>query len=78
MADVKPTGSGEASVEGRVTDAATGELLAAGVDRRIADRNIEDSFNTWKDLTTLTETWAKDFAYRLCKMRGATNCVSPF
>lgn len=78
MVGGKPSFAGEVSVEAKVTDASTGELLGAGVDRRIADKSLKSSMDTWAALSDVTETWSKMFAYRLCKERGRTNCVSPF
>jgi hypothetical protein len=73
----KPSFAGDISVEARVTDARSGELLAAGVDRRIAEKNIVAAMDTWNGVTKVTEIWSKIFAYRLCKTRGAENCVAP-
>jgi len=74
----KPPFSGEVSVEMRATDSQSGELLAAGVDRRIADKSLKTAIGTWDALTKVTETWSKMFAFRLCKEQGRNDCVSPF
>jgi hypothetical protein len=66
----KPSFTGEASVEAKVIDANTGELLGAGVDRRIADRNLETAMDTWDAVTRVEEIWAKMLGYRLCKARA--------
>jgi hypothetical protein len=73
----KPVFAGEAAVEVKVTDASTGELLGAAVDRRIADRNLETAMNTWDAVTKVEEIWAKLFAYRLCVLRGEKDCLAP-
>jgi Protein of unknown function (DUF3313) len=75
FATKKPSFAGDMSVESRVTDASTGELIAAAVDRRIAAKSIATAFSTWKQLTEITETWAEMFAYRLCMEQGGTDCV---
>ncbi len=77
MVGAKPSFSGEVSVEARITDANSGELLGAGVDRRIAEQEIGDVVNTWDNLTAVTETWSQMFAYRLCMLRGGMDCVKP-
>lgn len=71
----KPAFSGEASIEGKMSDARTGELLGAVVDRRIADKNLETSINTWDAFHKVLEIWSNIFAYRLCELRGAKDCV---
>ena len=73
----KPAFAGEASVEAKIIDASTGELLGAGVDRRIADKNIETAMNTWDAVTKVEQIWAKILAYRLCQARGAKDCLPP-
>jgi hypothetical protein len=77
MVGAKPSFSGQVSVEVKITDAASGELLGAAVDRRIAEQKIGDVVNTWDNLTNVTETWSQMFAYRLCTERGGTDCVKP-
>jgi len=77
MVGAKPAFSGEVSVETEVTDAKSGELLGAGVDRRIANKSLATSVNTWGALTKVTETWSEMFAYRLCMERQGTDCVKP-
>jgi hypothetical protein len=77
MVGAKPSFSGELSVETKANDATTGELLGAGVDRRLAGKSLKTASDTWGALNNVTETWAKMFSYRLCKEKGATNCVSP-
>jgi len=73
----KPAFSGEASVEAKIIDASTGELLGAGVDRRIADKSIATAMDTWDAVTKVEQIWAKMLAYRMCKARGAKNCLLP-
>ncbi len=77
MTGAKPLFAGDVSIEGKVTDATTGKLLIAGVDRRIADKSLKAAMDTWAALSNVTATWSKLLAYRLCKDRGATNCVWP-
>lgn len=61
----------------KVTDATTGKLLIAGVDRRIADKSLKTAMDTWAAVSNVTAIWSKLLRYRLCKERGATNCVWP-
>ncbi len=55
--------------EAEVTDANTGELLAAGVDKRTAGKSLITAADTWGALNNVTDHWSKMFAYRLCKER---------
>lgn len=69
---------GEASVEFKVRDAATGELLGAGVDRRVGGKTLDaQSFNSWGDVYETLEFWAKLARFRLCRARGESDCVLP-
>ncbi len=73
----KPAFVGEVSAEGKVTDARTGELLIAGVDRRVGGNEIEASVDNWDDVNKIMEIWSKLFRFRLCKLRGGKDCLSP-
>jgi len=69
---------GKASVEAKMTDAKTGELLMAGIDRRAGSKNVKGSFNTWNNVEEVNLYWAHQVSYRLCKLRGMTlDCVPP-
>jgi hypothetical protein len=68
---------GKASVEVEVTDSQTGELLAAGVDRRGGGKYAWKALNRWEDAEQAWTYWAKKARYRLCLLRGNTNCVLP-
>lgn len=68
---------GKASVEVEVTDSQTGELLAAGVDRRGGGKYAWKPINRWVDVEEAYSYWAKKFAWRACTLRGAVNCEMP-
>lgn len=68
---------GEASAEAKFTDAQTGELLGAGVDRRAGGKTLEKGFSSWADVEGAYQYWAERVRYRLCKERGGANCVAP-
>lgn len=69
---------GKASVEAKMTDAQTGELLMAGIDRRAGSKNVKGSFNTWNDVVEVNLYWAHQVNNRLCQLRGMTlDCVPP-
>ncbi len=65
-------------MEGKLSDAETGRVLAAVVDRRVGGKKLEaEAFDTWGDVNEILEFWAKLARFRLCEARGSTNCVSP-
>ena len=80
----KPPFVGEASVEYKITDAGTSELLTAGADRRVgADTLIsrgavnKEYLNSWGDVKYILEYWTDDFVYRMCLLRGGAECAKP-
>lgn len=76
MMGAKPSFSGEMGVETKITDATTGELLGAGVDKRTAGKSLITATDTWGALNKVTEHWSQMFAYRLCKERVASSGMS--
>ncbi len=74
----KPLFVGEASVEAKILDAQTGEVLAASADRRVGKKRLDaDSFNSWDDVNKTLEYWAELARYRLCVQRGDAHCTAP-
>lgn len=56
-----------AALEGELTDAASGALIAMGVDRRRSQ-----SLQTWADVRAAADRWAAWFESRLERARGAS------
>ncbi|GAB4343875.1 MAG: DUF3313 domain-containing protein [Candidatus Abyssubacteria bacterium] len=73
----KPVGVGEATAEMKITDASTGELIGAAVDRRVGGKNPDGIIDTWADANAAMEYWAKRLRYVLCLERGGIDCVAP-
>lgn len=75
----KPAFTGEAVIEAKVTDAQTGEVLRAGVDRRVGKKKLSsESFNSWADVYDALKYWAENGRYQLCKARGVRpDCPKP-
>jgi hypothetical protein len=65
---------GKASAEVEVTDSQSGELLAAGVDRRGGGKYAWKPLNRWEDVVQAYGYWAKKIRWRACMMRGDTGC----
>jgi hypothetical protein len=79
IATGKPAFTGEAAIEWKITDAQSGEVFAAGVDRRVGKKKLEaDSFNSWADVYDALKYWAGQARFRLCQERGQrTDCPKP-
>jgi hypothetical protein len=73
----KQSGVGEVSMEMKATDAMTGEILGAVVDRRVGGSNLEGVSNTWADADAGLEWWAKRARYFLCVARAGEGCEKP-
>jgi len=73
----KPGFVGEASVEAKITDAQSRELLAAAVDRRAGTKNIKGVTNSWNDVEQAYQYWADKVRCRLCELRGGADCIEP-
>ncbi|SDZ07488.1 DUF3313 domain-containing protein [Nitrosomonas sp. Nm33] len=68
---------GKASIEMEATDSQTGELLAAGVDRRGGGKYAWKSLSQWEDVEQAFTYWAKKIRWRACEMRGDAMCEKP-
>ncbi|MDD5411948.1 MAG: DUF3313 domain-containing protein [Methylobacter sp.] len=56
---------GKASAEVEITDAITGERIAAAVDHRVGEKSITGITSKWDDVDRAFDFWAKRMAYRL-------------
>jgi hypothetical protein len=70
----KPIGVGEITAEARITDASTGELLGAALDKRVGGKQLRGVFSSWQDADSALQFWAELMRYRLCQFRGAAEC----
>ena len=78
VATGKPAFKGEAVIEAKVTDSQTGEVLRAGVDRRVGGKKLSaESFNSWADVYESLRFWAENGRYQLCKARHSSDCPKP-
>jgi len=69
--------TGSASVEMKTTDAESGALLVAAVDRRGGTKSLSGVTNEWHDVEEAYRFWAEKVRYRFCQWRGGMNCVEP-
>jgi hypothetical protein len=65
---------GTVSVEAKVTDSQSGELLGAAVDRRGGGKYVTKGFQKWADVEEAFTYWAKQLRWRLCLGRGVPGC----
>ena len=73
-----PGFTGKFAIEFKVTDATSGKLLAAGIDKRAGGLGFSgDHFEKWDDVDQIMDLYAKISRYRLCKERRDTDCVAP-
>lgn len=73
----KPSGVGEISMEMKASDALSGELLGAAMDRRVGGKHLSSMFATWDDADHAMRYWAKRVRYVNCQGKGAQQCEKP-
>ena len=73
----KQSGVGEITAEFKLTDAMTGELLGAAVDRRVGGKDVGGMFDNWYNADAGLKYWAKRVRFVLCTEGGGANCVKP-
>jgi len=73
----KQSGVGEISAEIKVTDATTGTLLGAALDKRVGGKDPKGIVDTWYNADQALAYWAKQVRYVMCNQRGGSDCVKP-
>lgn len=68
---------GHASVEGKITDSQTGELLMASADCRAGGKTLMKFFDSKGDVEQAYQYWASQLNYQLCRKQGHTDCPEP-
>jgi hypothetical protein len=74
LATEKPAFVGGAQIEVKITDAQTGRIVAAGVDRRVGAKTLGKGLDSWADVKHAFDWWSELAAYRLCVTTGGSNC----
>ena len=65
-------------VEAEWTDAVTGEVLGATVDRHFGQTSFDGgALKSWADVNRYLEAYAVLIRYRLCRFRGREDCTPP-
>lgn len=74
----KQSGVGEITAEMKLTDAGTGELLSAALDRRVGGKELTKLWSKWHNADDALQYWAKRVSWALCDARGGgAACVKP-
>jgi len=73
----KPGFVGTAGLEAKLTDSQSGKPLVIAVDRRGGTKDLSGMTNDWNDVEKAYIYWAAATRYRLCLLRGGSNCVEP-
>ena len=74
LATEKPSFVGGAQVEAKVSDAETGKVLAALVDRRVGGKTLSKGFDSWSDVKNTMDFWALQAAYKACQVAHRPDC----
>lgn len=73
----KQSGVGEISAEIKVTDAMSGKLLGAALDKRVGGKDPKGIVDTWYNADQAIQYWAKRVRFVMCEQRGGSDCVKP-
>jgi hypothetical protein len=73
----KPGFVGTAGLEAKFTDSQSGKIFGLAVDRRGGTKNLSGMTEEWNDVEKAYIYWAAAVRYRLCLLRGGSNCVEP-
>jgi hypothetical protein len=63
---------GKAGIEAEITDAMSGDRLAAALDQRQGTKAVRGGVKTWSDVKLAYEFWAKRLRKRLATLSGRT------
>lgn len=63
---------GAASIEVEITNATTGELVWAGVDRRVGGKTVRGSGSKWSDVHEAFKFWSRKLKTRLKEARSGS------
>ncbi len=79
----KPPFTGEITVEGKLTDSQSNDVIAAMIDRRVGARHPiiglfeKSTYDSWSDVDEAIRYGADHVRYVFCQHRGASDCVEP-
>lgn len=68
---------GKASIEGKIMDSTTGDLLMASADARAGGKTLAGSSDEWDDIEQAYQYWAAQLNYQLCLRQLRIGCQKP-
>jgi hypothetical protein len=71
----KPIFVSGVSFEGRISDGLNGDLLAAGVDRRVGGKTFKGAMDSWSDIHDSLDLWSRTIRFRLCQWSCREECL---
>jgi hypothetical protein len=74
LATDKPTFVGGVQVEAKFSDAQTGKVLAAVIDRRVGGKTLSKGTDSWADVKNAMDFWALQADFRVCQATHRPNC----
>ena len=72
----KPSFVGYAMAEAKFTDAESGSILATAIDKQVGGKTVKD-FDSWSEVRAALDLWTKFIVFRLCLLRGESDCIPP-
>ncbi len=73
----KPAFVGEMGIEYKYTDSSTGELLAAGIDKRYGAKRWGKGTDSWADVFNIIDYYVRLFEFRVCRLQEREKCKRP-
>lgn len=73
----KPAFTGQIGIEFKLTDAKTGHVLVAGLDRRYGGKTWGKEIDSWGDVRAIIDLYVQILGYRTCRLQERPNCVRP-
>jgi hypothetical protein len=77
VASDKPAFVGEMGIEFKITDASTGELLIAGIDKRYGGKKLGKGTDSWADVYNIIDYYVNLLGFRICRLQERDNCERP-
>jgi hypothetical protein len=73
-----PSSVGGSSIEVKISDSMSGEIIAAAVDKRVGSKRLDgDIINKRSDVNEVLKFWAKSAAYQICMTKKLNKCTKP-
>jgi len=73
----KQTAVGEITTQIKFTDATSGELLGAALDRRVGGKTVTKLWSDWYNADEALKYWAKKINFTMCETRNGDKCIKP-